>query len=177
MLCLARTLHFCAVMRKNILWELAAGLAGGLLGTQLMNAVMKRSGKLPEAMRPSPPKEDPGEFMVRQAEKLVHRSLPPRLHRAAVHSMPWAYGSVWPLAFSLLAAQRDWRSPGKLAAAGAGLGILVWAIGALGWLPATGLSPGVHHQKPAAVASNLLGHIAYGSLAALPLAALERARS
>jgi hypothetical protein len=164
-------------MRKNILWELAAGLAGGLLGTELIKQTMKRSGKLPESLRPSPPKEDPGEFMVRHAESLVHRALPPKLHRAAVGSMPWAYGSVWPLAFSLLVGRRGWRSAGKLAAAGVGLGALVWAIGALGWLPAAGLSPGVHRQKPGGVASNLIGHLAYGALSTVPLVALQRLRS
>ncbi len=161
-------------MRKNLWLELAAGVAGGLLGTELMQTMMKRAGKMPPSLRPPAPAKNPAEFMVEKAERLAHRELPPGIHRAAVKSMPWAYGTVWPFAFSLVANRLGWRSAGRLLAAGAGLGALVWAIGSLGWLPATGLSPGVHRQAPGRVAANLIGHLAYGALSTVPLAALHQ---
>jgi hypothetical protein len=84
---------------------------------------------VPRCDRPTP-KLDPGELMVKQAEKLV--PLPPKLHRAAVRLMPWAYGTVCPLGFSLLVHRLGERSAARLIAAGAGLGVVVWAIGSLG---------------------------------------------
>jgi uncharacterized membrane protein YagU involved in acid resistance len=78
---------------------------------------------------------------------------------------------IWPLGFSALARRLRLHSPGRVLAAGAALGVVVWGIGALGWLPATGLTPPIHRQKAAATVSNLLGHIAYGTVAAVPLAA------
>jgi hypothetical protein len=153
--------------------HLAAGLTGGLLGTRLMLSLMKRAGKIPPSLRPPAPSQDPGDFMINQAEKLAHRALPPRAHHAAAHSLQWAYGVFWPLVMGALAGKLGLRSPGKAVLAGAGLGAVVWAIGSVGWLPATGLTPPIQRQPIGGTLSNLMGHVAYGTVAALPLAALE----
>jgi hypothetical protein len=158
-------------MRRQSLWELAAGLAGGFLGTALMQATMKRANKVPPSLRPPMPSEDPGEYMVSLGERLVHRPLPGRAHRAIAGNLGWAYGVFWPLGLAALARRLRLRSPGRALAAGAALGVLVWGVGALGWLPAAGLTPPIHRQKVGATISNLLGHVAYGTVAAIPLAA------
>jgi hypothetical protein len=164
-------------MRTKAWWELAAGLAGGLLGTAAMVAGMKRSSKLPESLRPPAPSQDPGDYMVSLAERLTGRQLPGQLHGQAAHGLQWAYGSVWPLALGAMARRLGVRSPGRALAAGAILGVVVWSVGALGWLPATGLTPPIHRQRPGGAVANLLGHVTYGTVAALPLAMQTRIKA
>ena len=164
-------------MRNQRWWELAAGLAGGLLGTGLMLAGMKRAGKLPRAWRPVAAAKDPGDFMVSLAERFVHRELPEAAHRGLARSLYWAYGSVWPVGLAALAGRLGVRSPARALGAGALLGALVWGVGALGWLPAAGLAPPINRQPPRAALSNLLGHVAYGAVAAAPLALETATRS
>jgi hypothetical protein len=159
-------------MRTKTWYQLGAGLVGGLLGTQLMASLIKRAGKMPPSLRPVAPSQDPGDFMVGQAERVIG-PLSPRVHSAFAHSLQWVYGSFWPLALSAVVAGRPLRSVSRLVATGTGLGALVWAVGALGWLPATKLTKPVYRQPIGGTLSNLIGHLAYGTLAALPLAALE----
>ena len=47
-------------------------------------------------------------------------------------------------------------------ACGAVLGLVTWAVGYLGWLPATGLMPPVTQQEPARVAGPVATHLGYG---------------
>ena len=96
---------------RNLLIKLAAGAVGGAAATALINAAMPHSRKLPARFRPIAPRQDPGDFMVKQAEKLVG-ALSPKMHSRAVHSLPWAYGLSWPLGLAALS--------GVLAAALAG---------------------------------------------------------
>ncbi len=46
--------------------------------------------------------------------------------------------------------------------AGTVLGLATWAVGYLGWLPATGLMPPVTRQEPARVAGPIATHVGYG---------------
>ena len=50
------------------------------------------------------------------------------------------------------------------------LGAVCWLIGFEGWLPALGLTPPAHRVGLGRNASGLASHVAYGTLAALPLA-------
>jgi len=161
-------------MQTQKWWELAAGLAGGFLGTGLMLATMKRSGKLPPSLRPPAPSRDPGEYMISLGERLAHHRLPDRARGPTAEGLRWLYGIAWPLGFSALARRMRLRSPARVLVAGAALGVLVWGVGAIGWLPATGLTPPIHRQKPGAAVSNLLGHVVYGTVAAVPLAVAVR---
>src|SRR5579884_2861236 len=134
-------------MRKTML-KLAAGAVGSLVATWLMQKSMPLSKKLPEKLQPPMPNQDPGEFMVDQGEKIVG-PVSPKLHSTAAHGLHWAYGLVWPVGLAALADALDLDSTKKTIAAGAILGALVWAVGYVGWLPATGLTPPVH-RIPAA---------------------------
>lgn len=157
-----------AQMRDTLL-KLAAGAVGGVVGTLFMMKASEHAGKLPESMRPPAPNEDPGEFMVRQGERVVG-PLRQKVHTRAAHSLHWLYGLTWPLVLAGAADAVGLRSTGKLIAAGALVGAAVWAVGYVGWMPAAGLVPPVHRVPLARSASGLASHVAYGTVAALPLA-------
>lgn len=154
---------------RGTLIRLAAATVGGVMATWLMREGMKHAGRLPERVRPPMPREDPGEFMVRQGERIVG-ALRQDVHSRAVHGLHWAYGLSGPIALGALSGVLGLRSTAKLLGAGALVGALVWAAGYLGWLPAAGLMPPVHRMPPAKTASSLASHVAYGTLASLPLA-------
>lgn len=154
---------------RNLLIKLAAGAVGGAIGTAIIGAAMSKSHKLPPRFRPDAPKKDPGDFIVTQGEKLIG-ALSPKMHRQAAHSLQWVYGVSWPLGLAALSGVLGLRSAPKTLAAGALLGAIVWAIGYEGWLPAAGLTPPAHRTPLAKNATGLVSHVAYGTLAALPLA-------
>ena len=155
-------------MRKTFI-RLLAGAVGGAAGTLLMTKSMPLAGKLPERFKPPMPSEDPGHFMVRQGERVVG-PLSPKMHSRAVQGLRWSYGLTWPLGLAALSRVLGLRSTGKTLAAGALLGAVVWLVGYEGWLPAAGLVPRAHRLPPGKNATALMSHVAYGTLAALPLA-------
>jgi len=154
---------------RNLLIKLAAGAVGGAVATAILTKAQPLSAKLPKRFQPLSPKKDPGEFLVSHGERLIGR-LSPKMHRRAVQSMPWVYGTSWPLGLAALSGLLRLRSPGRTIAAGAILGALVWAIGFEGWLPAVGLLPFAHRIPLKKHTSGLVSHVAYGTIAALPLA-------
>ena len=154
---------------RNLLLKLAAGAVGGIGATWFLTRTLPLSKKLPERLQPISPRQDPGEFMVKQGERLVG-ALSPKLHSRAVQSMPMVYGVTWPLGLAALSGVLGLRSVPRTLAAGAILGAVVWLIGFEGWLPATGLTPPAHRVPLAKNAASLASHVAYGTIASLPLA-------
>jgi hypothetical protein len=59
-------------------------------------------------------------------------------------------------------------------AAGSLLRLATWAVGYLGWLPATGLMPPVHRQEPARVAGPIATHVGFGIATASAFRSLSR---
>ena len=154
---------------REMLIRLAAGAVGGAAATWLMQQAMRHAGKLPERVRPPAPSEDPGDFMVRQGERVVG-PMRQNVHRRAAQGLHWAYGLSGPIALGALSGVLGLRSTAKLIGAGALVGAVVWATGYVGWLPAAGLVAPVHKVPVAKSASGLASHLAYGALASLPLA-------
>ncbi|MDB4966461.1 MAG: hypothetical protein JWN44_2150 [Myxococcales bacterium] len=155
-------------MRDKLI-RMAAAAVGGVVATYVMRRAMGMSGKMPAQMRPPAPTQDPGHFMVKQAEKLVGR-FSPKMHSGAAKSLHWVYGLTGPLVLGALATTLDLRSVRKTLLAGAVMGAINWAAGFAGWLPATGLTPPPHRVPLGKSASGLATHVAYGALASLPLA-------
>ena len=153
--------------------KLAAGLVGGVVGTLLMTRLMPLAKKLPERLQPPMPRRDPGHTMVARGEKIVG-PLSPKMHTRAAQGLQWAYGMTWPLGLAALSGALGLRSPGRTLAAGALIGAAVWLIGYEGWLPAIGLIEPAHRVPLAKNASGLVSHVAYGTVAALPLALATR---
>lgn len=154
-------------MRQTVL-KLAAAAVGGAVATYFMQRGMKMSGKLPRRYRP-PRQRDPAEFLVRQAERVVGR-LPRARHQQAAQSLHWIYGVSWPVGLALLSSALGTRSAARTMLAGSALGALVWAVGYGGWLPAAGLVKPVHKVPKTQQASALMSHLAWGTLASVPLA-------
>ena len=97
------------------------------------------------------------------------------MHSRAAHGLQWAYGLTGPLGLGALSRAAALDGIGKTIAAGALMGAIAWAAGYVGWLPATGLTPPVHRVPFAKNASGLVSHVAYGAMAALPLALVRAA--
>jgi hypothetical protein len=144
--------------------RLAAGAGAGIAGTMVILGLHTAADKLaPETNEPT--KDDPGNFMTWQAERLLpdharHR-VPERLESLSATGLHLAYGTTFGVLYGLLR-PRAAASPGQVVIEGSLLGLACWAVGYLGWLPATGLMPPVTKQKPAQVAGPIIQHIAYG---------------
>ncbi len=158
---------------RDTLIKLAAGAVGGALGTWLMLESMPLADKLPARLKPPVPTQDPGHFLVTQGERIVG-PLSQKMHSRAAQGLRWVYGVTGPLALAALSGVLGLRSLKRTLAAGAVLGAVVWLAGYEGWLPATGLLPPAHRVPLAKNATSLGSHVAYGAVAALPLALATR---
>jgi hypothetical protein len=161
-------------MREELIGA-AEGALGGAVGTLFMQGLMKASARLPPALSGPEIAGDPGEHLLGRLERRTGR-LPERTRKTAAHGLPWAYGTFWGAALGLLAPRLRLRRWSRLVTAGAAMGAAVWAIGYVGWLPATGLAKPIHRQGALRSLSALVCHASYGVVAALPLGWLERRR-
>jgi hypothetical protein len=151
--------------------DTVAGIGGGLLGSMAIGALMEKQGKLPEPMRGPEVKDNPAEHILEKAEEISGAHVPQRARPAVGQALHFAYGTVGPTLLGLVARRVGAnRSVGRALAVGAGLGVVVWAVGYLGWLPAAKLVEPVQRQGASHVASSIVAHVAYGVLAALPIA-------
>lgn len=153
--------------------EAGAGLVGGLLGTLVVGKLVKWSGKLPQRFQPRY-HADPADRIVAGVERAIGRRLPERARRSAKPILSLAYGATGPLALGLVAERFGRGRVGRVVAAGAIMGALVWAAGYVGWLPASGLAEPIHRQPVGASAQTLLSHALYGAVASLPIALVEK---
>lgn len=161
-------------MKNDVVLHAAGGVLGGAIGTALMLKGMKASQKLPERLKPTQVRRDPGEFMVSRVEQLRREPLPRALRDGLAQGMHWAYGAANGALFGLLTSRIRLRSLRTALLAGAAMGATVWAIGYAGWLPATRLTPPVWRQGGRHVAVSALGHVVFGMVCATPILLLER---
>jgi hypothetical protein len=151
--------------------------AGGLLATAVLHKGMAHLDKVPESIRPPEPKEDPGEFIVNQAESMIGKRLPQPAHQVLAQAAHLGFGTVWPTLFGLFRGRSQSLQTKDVLRTGAMLGAGVWAIGYIGALPASGLIKPLHKQGPSHIASALASHIVWGIAVMLPVVAIEKARS
>ncbi len=140
--------------------QVALGAAAGFAATFLLQGVRTAEQKLlPETMPPI--REDPGEFMVEQTEELLpqetREQVPATAETVAAKSLALGYGMT---AGALYGALRP--RPGNLLVDGPVLGLGVWAVGYLGWLPALGLMPPVQQQETEQIAGPIVQHVIFG---------------
>ena len=98
--------------------------------------------------------------MVEKAEAALPEArraqVPPKGKAAAEKGLPLGYGATFGVLYGLAAGEQNPLLAGVL------LGIAAWAVGYLGWLPATGLMPPVTRQEPARVAGPIATHLGFG---------------
>jgi hypothetical protein len=144
--------------------RIAAGAGAGIAGTLVILGLHTATEKLaPQAVEPT--KDDPGNFMTWQAERRLpdharHR-VPQTLESLSAQGLHLGYGATFGVLYGLLRPRAS-GGPASVVIEGSLLGLACWAVGYLGWLPATGLMPPVTRQKPAQVAAPIVQHIAYG---------------
>ena len=140
--------------------RLAVGAAAGLAGTFLIQALLNAGQKWAPQTLP-PIKQDPGKFMLEQAEQRLpdnlREKIPEQLEKAAAKSLGLGYGTTFGVLFAT--SRPEVRS---VLLEGSLLGLLTWATGYLGWLPATGLMPSIAKQKPEQIAGPFLSHVLFG---------------
>jgi hypothetical protein len=160
---------------RGTLIDTLAGVAGGLLGSMAIGTFMQKQQALPEKFRTPQMSGNPAEVVTRKAEETLGTKVPESQRGTVGQVLHFAYGTVGPTLLGLIARRAGInRSLGRTLAFGAGLGVVVWAVGYLGWLPATDLVPPVQRQGATHVATSIASHAGYGILAALPLAASGR---
>jgi hypothetical protein len=140
--------------------RIGAGAAAGLVGTALIQGLMGASQKwAPQSLPPI--KQDPGEFMVEKIEEQLpdnlHEKIPEQLEKAAAKTLAFGYGTTFG---ALYATSRPETK--SLLLEGSALGLAAWAVGYLGWLPASGLMPAVTKQEPQQIAGPVVSHILFG---------------
>jgi hypothetical protein len=155
----------------NVAGRALTGAAAGLAGTIVMHPLMQAtSSKFPGSAAPI--RQHPGEFMVEQA----HRALPDEIRgrvpevvkKTAAQSLGLGYGMTFGALYGLVR-----RRGGNTLVDGAALGLVSWAVGYLGWLPATKLMPPVHKQRPQQVIMPILQHVAFGIVAVAAVQAVR----
>jgi hypothetical protein len=153
--------------------DVAAGIAGGLLGTVVIQQLVKAGRKLPESFQPRY-KGDPADVILNKGEQLFHRTLRPTTRKKLKPLLGYGYGMTGPLVLGAIAHRIGRRSIGRVLAAGAIMGVTVWAVGYLGWLPRSGVAEPIQRQPLPATAQGIAGHALYGLIAATPVALAER---
>ena len=144
----------------DVLTEAAIGAAAGIAGTLVIQGLLAATQKwLPQGMPPI--RRDPGEFMVHQAERALPTSVTQRIpetaETVASSALALGYGATFGALYAALRGRR-----GSALLEGPILGLVSWAAGYLGWLPATGLMPPVWKQQPTQITVPVIDHALYG---------------
>ena len=135
---------------------LGRGAGAGLAATGAMSVVMLAADKA-GLMGKHPPQHI--------TDRLLHRagSRPPRpVRRLLGTTAHVAFGAGTGAAYGALRGQ-GWL-PGPPAATGITSGLGVWAASYAGWLPALGVLPPPHRNRPGRPASMVAAHVVYGAV-------------
>jgi hypothetical protein len=140
--------------------RVALGAAAGLAATFALQGIRTKTMELLPETTP-PIREEPGKFMVEQAEELLaeetRAQIPSAVETTAATSLALGYGAT---AGAIYGALRS--DGGNPLIDGAILGVGTWAVGYLGWLPATDLMAPVQEQEPEQVVTPIAQHIFFG---------------
>lgn len=140
--------------------RLTQGVLAGFVGTNIMQVVRTASQQwLSETMPPI--RQEPGQFMIERAEETLPEEMsepiPPGVETAGAQSLALGYGLTAGGLYGLLR-----HKDGNVVLDGAALGLSVWSVGYLGWLPASGLTPPPGQQDPKQLAGPIMRHIVFG---------------
>ncbi|MDB6022786.1 MAG: hypothetical protein JWQ04_2643 [Pedosphaera sp.] len=141
--------------------QLFFGAVAGLIGTFAIGVAIKAGQKMVPDAQP-PMRDDPGKFIVQKAKQAlpepVRKKVPPNVETVAAKYLGFAYGMTFGALYAALRPQG-----GAVLRDGLALGTGNWAIGYLGWLPSTGLTPSPREYNAKQIAVPLAEHAVYGA--------------
>lgn len=153
--------------------RLANGFVDGIVATVPMSAFMLLAQRL-GAMGKQPPAKI-AEAGLRAAGA---DDVPRPVEKAASALLHFAFGGVAGSAFAVLARRAERRGlissrnrRSRAGIAGAAFGSMVWAASYMGWVPALGIMPPAHRDRPDRPWSMLTAHWIYGATLGLRTAA------
>ncbi len=142
---------------RRIAKRLVVGAAAGFIGTLALQGLRTASQRWLPASLP-PIRQDPGEVMVEQvAEVLPTRDVPALAKTAMARSLAVGYGLT---TGALYAALRP--TAGNVIGDGFALGLGVWVVGYLGWLPALKFMLPLREQSLQEVVGPAVRHAFFG---------------
>ncbi len=161
--------------KTNRFGDVLRGATGGLAGAIALQGLRMASARLLPATMP-PMSNSPDSYLVMTAERRLPRKLayaiPSAVDRAAARTLALSYGAI---SGAVAASLAPTKAP--LVVQGTILGLLTWAFGYLGWLPAVGLMAPVQRQRPAQVAGPIVRHVLFGIVAVSVSNCLQRNKS
>jgi hypothetical protein len=140
--------------------RLVRGAVGGFIGTLAMSGVMLGAQRLGMVGRIPPRKVTEG--LLRRHAGLRPSRPAARLATAVFHL---AFGTLAGALFGALPRRR--APPVRAAFLGTGFGSVVWGASYLGWVPALGLMPLPHRDRPGRQPTLIVAHWVYGVTLAL----------
>jgi hypothetical protein len=136
------------------------GAAAGIAATFILQTVRAKTQELAPETTP-PMREEPGKFMVDQAEQALpdqtRAQVSGTVKQAAATSLALGYGATAGAIYGALQS-----GDGNPLLEGVILGVGTWAVGYLGWLPATDLMPPVTEQSTKQVVTPIAQHVLFG---------------
>ena len=140
--------------------RLQLGAAAGFAGTFALQILRTAGSKLmPDAAPPM--RQEPGEYMVEKAEEVLPPQTRAHVPETAEKIAAQALGVGYGLTFGALYAATRPDSETVLAD-GAALGLGVWAVGYLGWLPGLKIMPPLWEQNGKQISAPIVQHALYG---------------
>lgn len=149
-------------------WAAATGAVGGVVGAGLMLPLFRGAelmGLLPKA----PPRRVIDRVAASLGKGPAARQDDEERTAAAV-AAHLLYGGAAGAVYGTIAAKLSAPPP----ASGVAYGLVLWAAGYLGWLPAAGVLPPPWRQRPGGALTPLVAHAVYGLALGLVTRALRR---
>lgn len=140
----------------HIAETLVRGALAGLGATVAMSAVMLAGRKLGLTGKMPP------ERITEAGLRVLRVRTSERTEDALTTIAHLGYGTGVGLLFSVGA--RAARLPSAGPVVGAAYGLLVWAVSYAGWVPALGILPPPHHDRPDRQGVMVIAHLVYGSV-------------
>lgn len=144
----------------DLLARVLFGATAGAVATMALQQ-LRAADKAAMPQAEPPMRQEPGKFMVQQAESVlpqhVREEIPASADAAVAKALALGYGVTFGAMYGALRA-----NGGSVVVDGTLLGLTSWAVAFLGWLPATGLMPNVTRQKPEQVALPIVEHVFFG---------------
>ncbi len=143
------------------------GTGAGLLATVAMSGAMLALQKL-GAMGRMPPQIITDNALAAAGAK---NETPRPVEKAAGVLLHFGFGAVAAALFELARTEKTRRTswfrstPAKRPpyAAGIAFGGLVWTVSYMGWVPALGIMPPAHRDRPGRPLAMILAHVVYGA--------------